>query len=128
MKNPIESYVEDNFLLPNGYLNMDIFLDIDVPFIVIVGPRGIGKTYGIYKEALRRKEEIFSVRRKEKQYNLMKEKKTSPLEDPYTDAGVEYSIANVSDGVSYAYINGEKEDVTVYFTYSSNLVDLRGFS
>lgn len=128
METNLEKYIEEHFLLESGYLNMDIFLDINVPFIVIVGPRGIGKTYGVYQRSLIRNETIFSVRRKEKQYKLMVEKETSPLQDPYIDAGIDYDIEKVADGVSCAYINNDRKNVTVFFTYAANLVDLRGFS
>lgn len=123
----IEEYVEENMLLENGYLNMSMFLKIPVPFVVIIGPRGTGKTFGAYQEALKAQLPMFSVRRKRKQYDLMSNEFTTPIDKPYKMENVAYHIEKVEDGLSAVFVEGNKRPF-VYLTYLGNIRDMRGFN
>lgn len=125
MMKDISDYVEKNFLLPNGYLNMKMFIDCEYTFIVVIGPRGTGKTFGVYSESIKNDMKLFSVRRKKKQYDLTANPLTTPIKKPLKHIGVDFRIETVEDGLSAVY-NNANDDFLMYITYTDNIRDMRG--
>lgn len=124
--NELEKYVEEHMLLDSGYLNMGMYIDLDIPYIVVISPRGTGKTFGIYQEGVKKNKQIFSVRRKEKQYKLTANPITTPLNKPLSKLGISFNIEKIEEGLSCAYDNSGKP--LVFMTYAGNLTDMRGFN
>ena len=48
-----------------GWVNIRGVLNTGLPFIFLVGGRGIGKTYGALQEALRQEEQFLLLRRRQ---------------------------------------------------------------
>lgn len=121
----ISEYIEKNFLLPNGYLNMKMFIDCEYTFIVVIGPRGTGKTFGVYSECVKNGMKMFSVRRKKKQYDLTANPLTTPIKKPLKHIGVDFRIETVEDGLSVVY-NNANDELLMHITYVDNIRDMRG--
>ena len=73
--------------LPGGWVNAALWYDDPAPFIVAVGGRGTGKTYGALLELLKRKERFLYMRRKQDQIDLAKQPAFNPFGPLNSDEG-----------------------------------------
>lgn len=72
----------------NGYLDIKSILATDIPYIFIVGGRGIGKTYGALKEAYENDIFFMYMRRTQSQVDLVNKKEFNPFRSYSEDTGV----------------------------------------
>ena len=63
----------------NGWINPSIILDNDYPFVLAIGGRGIGKSYGVMKELYERNIPYIYMRRTQSQLDAV----TIPALNPY---------------------------------------------
>lgn len=104
---------EKDLYLPSGYLDMEKIINIDVPFIFVIGSRGIGKTYGAIQALIKRKELFLLMRSTQIQADLIANDDFTPLKEPLADMGMEYKvipfikqskkIIDPNSGVTYCY-------------------------
>lgn len=113
----------------NGYLNMDYIYNIDVPFIFIVGGRGIGKTYGAIKYCIENKQKFILMRRTQTQADLIGIAEMSPLKAPCEDMGIVYKTIPMTKQCKAFYIDSENENEFLCYTIAlSTFANVRGFS
>lgn len=114
----------------DGYLDMKKIKEIDVPFIFVVGARGIGKTYGAITTQLEDKEKFMLLRRTQLQCDMITKPETSPLKSPLWDKGYDFKVTSISKQTSACYLmQGDKVHNTP-FCYTgalSTFSNLRGF-
>lgn len=67
------------FYTPDGWINAAAVLDDPATFVVCVGGRGIGKTFGILKEVLSRGMKFIYLRRTQAQIDTIKLKELNPF-------------------------------------------------
>lgn len=114
----------------DGYLDMRKIKEIDVPFIFVVGARGIGKTYGAIKTQLEDNEKFMLLRRTQLQCDMISKPDTSPLKSPLWDSGFDFKVSSVSKQTSACYIVEGDEVHNTPFCYTgalSTFSNLRGF-
>lgn len=102
-----------NLYEPNGYLNAKTILDLPYPFIFIVGGRGIGKTYGVLREYMRRGEKILLLRRTQQQADIVAKQDFSPYRPIMRDEDKLYTsrgITKLNSAVYYADEEGAIAD------------------
>lgn len=98
-----------NLYLENGFLDMDkIISDINVPFIFIVGARGIGKTYGAIQYVAKHDFRAVFMRRTQTQADLQLQPEMSAFNTPLNDLG--YTFDTVKLGKNSAAIYTRKLD------------------
>lgn len=114
--------------LKNGYLNFDYIYNIDVPFIFVVGGRGIGKTYGILKKALQDNIFFLLMRRTQAQVDLINKPEFNPYKTIANDLNIKITTKAISK-YNAAFIQdlGESERIIGYTAALSTLSNLRGF-
>lgn len=84
--------------LPSGYLNIPaIIRSVNVPFIYMIGGRGIGKTYGILEWLTESHINFLFLRRLQKQINLIVRPKFNPYKKLNEDHGWNIQAFPVSD-------------------------------
>lgn len=119
-----------NIYLENGYLNIKKIFDIDVPFIFILGARGIGKTYGVIKTAIENKKIFMLMRRTQTQCDLISKEQFSPLKSPLSDMGKDFKSVPIAKQCCAIYLKDGDEVENVPFAYTASLstfANLRGF-
>lgn len=70
---------ENRFYTPDGWINAAAVIDDPAPFCVCVGGRGIGKTFGILSEILKRDMKFVYMRRTQAQIDAIKVKELNPF-------------------------------------------------
>lgn len=116
--------------LPSGYLDMAKIIEIDVPFIFILGARGIGKTYGVIKAEVEKKEKFLLLRRTQTQCDLISKEQFSPFKSPLSDMGLDFKIVSLSRQTASAHIKNGEDLENCPFAYIASLStfsNLRGF-
>lgn len=58
--------------LKSGYVNAEKYFQDPAPFIMAIGGRGIGKTYGVLEQLLKRKEKFIYMRRTQSMIDTLK--------------------------------------------------------
>lgn len=93
----------------NGYADMHSIINIPVPFILCVGGRGTGKTYGAFVELLDNYQPFIYLRRTASQQELVQQPDFMPLNPVAADRGEIYTAAAVNKYIG-AYYHGETAD------------------
>lgn len=98
-----------DFYTPEGYLDFRKVRDLPVPFIVVVGGRGTGKTYGALKTGVEDKLLFALMRRKQVQLDIINKPHFSPIRPICRDTGWRITTAPIARGLS-GYYWYEEED------------------
>jgi len=110
-----------------GYLNFDYLVSkIDVPFVFMIGARGIGKTYGAIETALLHNLKSVFLRRTQTQADEIGVPTLSPVKPVATDHGVDYKVISISKSFK-GVVFGDDEEPLIYCGALSTLHNLRGF-
>ena len=118
----------------NGYLNFRTLRELPYPFIIAIGGRGTGKTYGALKTCV--EDHIFFgwLRRTQAQAELISRPEFSPIKPVCRDTGWKIRPASVAKGISayYHYEEDNGKAVTVGAPLGINLAlstvaNIRGF-
>lgn len=121
----------------NGYLNMPAFIESNIPFVFIVGARGIGKTYGALQYYYDNKEKYMYMRRTERQLETVLDPELQPYKELNADRGINIQAIKTGKATYQFYqvnTNEDGEDVPEYDTCYGNayalstFANLRGFS
>lgn len=113
----------------NGYLNFAKLSTINVPFVLIVGARGIGKTYGALRHEIESGEIFALMRRTQNQIDMVRRPEFSPFKPITEDTGIEVWLKPISKNNSAIYTGTEEApDLRGYTLALSTIANLRGFS
>lgn len=116
-----------DMFLDNGYLNMKEIMNIPVPFIFIVGARGIGKTYGAIKELVEQHQFFMLLRRTQMQADFISNPMFSPITAPLDDMGIDFDAQKLVKG-SKLFINTSNGEEICYSAALSTIGNLRGMA
>ena len=91
------------FYNSNGYLDFRAVRDLPVPFVIVVGGRGTGKTYGALRSSVEDDIRFAFMRRTQVQLDLINKPDFSPMKRPARDAGWQITTAPIARGISGYY-------------------------
>lgn len=128
--------VNPRLFLPSGYLNWEYIYNLPTPFVIIVGGRGTGKTYGCLEYLLSHNLEFMFSRRTQKQIDLISVPDYSPFEDLNRDHGWSYSPFPNGKGTQavYRYYVDDKGkrrpdgEPVAHLAALSTVANIRGFN
>lgn len=106
----------------DGYLNIEHLDRPEAPFVIVVGARGVGKTYGLLKYYYERGQKVMYLRRTDTQAQIASTVQLNPYKSVMDDAGVEYKIGKARPKT--VEVEGEVIAVICGLSTFSNL---RGF-
>lgn len=99
-----------NFYQEDGYLNFRALRDLPVPFIIAVGGRGTGKTFGALKTSIEDGQFFAFMRRKQVQLDIINKPEFSPIKPVCRLTGWKITTAPIARGLSgYYYYEVEDE-------------------
>lgn len=98
-----------SFYLEGGYLDFRAVRDLPVPFIIVVGGRGTGKTYGALEACIEDEQFFAFMRRSQTQLDLISKPQFSPVRRVCRDHGWQIIPAPIAKGIS-GYYYYEVED------------------
>lgn len=119
-----------NLYLENGYVNIPKIIDTNLPFIIIIGGRGTGKTYTALKTVRERGLNCLLLRRTQAQADMISRKAMSPWKSISLHEGFDYDVVPASKGLSETVEvdeNGTILKTLSYVTALSTIANLRGF-
>lgn len=108
-----------------GWLNWDYLCSQGATFVPVVGPRGVGKTYGLFKKLTTEKKKFIYLRRLKSQLDICAKDEGNPFKKINTDTGTNiYPFS--SDGV-ITFRHGDKAgDIAAVGVALSVVANLRG--
>lgn len=80
----------------SGYLNIDTIVRTGLPFIFIVGGRGIGKTFGALKYVVENNIKFILMRRTQSQVDLINKPEFSPFKSLNEELGIDIGSISLS--------------------------------
>lgn len=122
-----------NLYLPNGFLNVDELINAPEPFVFVHGGRGVGKTYGALKAALKHK--FIYTRRLQSELDVINKPEYMPFKALMADdPGLHIGINSISKYNAAFYNQAETEAGWVnagspigYTAALSTFANIRGF-
>ena len=105
-----------------GWVNIRGVLDTGLPFIFLVGGRGIGKTYGALQEALRQEDQFLILRRRQTQADII----SAPDMSPLAPIAPELEYKKISKYVT-AVTKPDENRPRAFIAALSTFYNLRGF-
>ena len=116
--------------LDNGYCNIGGILDLGMPFTIIIGGRGTGKTYTALKTCRDRGYSTLLMRRTQAQADIISKKAMSPWKSIANNDGFDFITTNASKGLYETQeIDAEGNPIKTlsYAVALSTISNLRGF-
>lgn len=107
--------------LPSGYLDIERIDQYNCAFNILVGGRGIGKTYGLLQYYLKRGERIIYMRRTAEQTRIAGTVAFSPYKKVCEDMGIEFDV--VKGAVKTVQVN---DNIVAYMLSLSTFSNTRG--
>lgn len=112
----------------SGYFNASTAFDCAEPFVFVIGGRGTGKTYGVIKEALTRKEKFVFLRRTQSQLDNIAKSEISPFAPVCRDIGIDFDVVSINKNMSaYVEFPDGKQEMRGLLCALSTISNLRGF-
>ena len=123
------------FYLPTGYVDFPAILALPVPFVIVIGGRGTGKTYGALKTCIEQGRKFALMRRTQRQLDIINKPEFSPLKPLSRDTGELFATRPLASGLAAFYCAELDEDgrevllgAPIGITLAlSTLSNLRGF-
>ena len=106
-----------------GYLDFEKIDRLPATFILLIGARGIGKTYGAIKHVVQAGKKFALMRRTKTQADMIRRPELSPFKPLESEIG-EVDIHAISKEISGAYVN---DQLIGYTLALSTIANLRGF-
>lgn len=95
--------------LDNGYLNFRVLRDLPQPFVIAIGGRGTGKTYGALESSIEDGVTFAFMRRTQTQLDIINRPEFSPVKPVCRARGWQITSAPIARGLT-AYYYYEVED------------------
>lgn len=116
-----------NLYLENGYLNMPTLIEMKIPFVFVIGGRGIGKTYGTLKYLIEHEAvKMLMLRRTQAQIDLVNIPTLSPLTAPANDLGFQFEARKIAKNYCGLY-TVEEGRLFAFTAAMSTFSNVRGF-
>lgn len=113
---------------PEGWVNAARLTQSPAPFVIAVGGRGIGKTYGVLDQLLQIGEPFLYLRRTQVQIDACKVPELSPFNAVCRDRGVVVSTCTISKYVAgFQRVEGEEQHLIALGIALSTFANVRGF-
>lgn len=123
-----------NLYLDNGYLNFRVLRDMKQPFIIAVGGRGTGKTFGALQTSVEDKIKFAFMRRSQVQLDIINKPEFSPMKPVCRKMGWNITTASIARGLTgYYFFEVEDERPKLlggpigYNIALSTVANIRGF-
>lgn len=114
--------------LNDGWINASVLVNCPAPFVVAVGGRGIGKTYGVMRELLHRQQPFIYLRRTQVQIDACKVQELSPFAAICRDENRHIESRTISKYVAgFVEVCGELETLRAIGLALSTFANVRGF-
>ena len=114
----------------NGYANMPAIIESETPFVLCIGGRGTGKTYGSIKYLLENRIPFVYLRRTSAQMELVSKAEFSPIVKIGADIGMALVCAALSKYASGVYTlddDGKPAEAVAYNMALSTIASCRSF-
>lgn len=114
----------------NGYANMPAIIESETPFVLCIGGRGTGKTYGAIKYLLENDILFLYLRRTSAQMELVSKDDFSPIVKIGSDLGlalVSVPLSKYASGVYRLNSEGEPDQPAAYNMALSTIANARSF-
>lgn len=116
-----------NLFLDSGYLDIDSIVKAGYPFTIIVGARGVGKTYGVLTWSVDHRKKIILMRRTQSIIDLLKTEEFSPYKSINEDQGREIRLKSINKYSSGIYDDQNGGELLGYTAALSTFTNIRGF-
>lgn len=117
-----------NVYQDDGYLDVEKILSVDVPFIFIIGGRGIGKTYGFLKHMILTCVMFLLMRRSQTQTDLINNPEFSPFKPLNRDLDWKIETKTIAKNLGGIYDRIEEGGTPLGYTCAlSTVKNVRGF-
>lgn len=111
---------------PQGYLDFNYIDSKNAVYNVVIGGRGIGKTYGCLQHMISCRRCFLFLRRTKSQIDIISNPIFNPLKPVFADAGMEYEIKHIKNTQTTAvYVNDEMICINAAL---STFANMRGWS
>lgn len=110
----------------NGWVNWNYLCGLSRSFLMVVGARGTGKTYGLMKWLLENKKPFIYLRRLQSQMDICKTEAGNPFRKINTDLGMDIAPRKRSKMAEFRTEDGEGDLVAVGVALST-VATVRGF-
>ena len=114
--------------LDSGWVNAERLTASNAPFVIAVGGRGIGKTYGVIKDLLIKNEKFIYLRRTQTQIEACKIDALSPFKPICDDLGIIVKSKPISKYVAGFFKVNDKEELFSVGVSLTAFASIRGFS
>ena len=108
----------------NGWINWDYISKLPSTFIMIIGPRGTGKTYGLFKHLIENHKPFIYLRRLQAQLDISKTPAGNPFNKLNSDIGMDIKPKKRSKLCEFETADG---DPVAVGTALSTISTVRGF-
>lgn len=116
--------------LPNGYLDFDRIRAYNCPFTMIIGGRGIGKTFGALDNCIENDDLFMFLRRTQTQADVISNPAFSPIIPVMTYRGIFGEVETVTKNIGAIYTRDADEAPKILRGYTaalSTFSSVRGF-
>lgn len=113
--------------LPNGYLDFSWITRQGATFNILIGGRGIGKTYGCLQYVSGTLRPFLLLRRTQSQTDIIGNVDFHPLKKIYSDAGTTFEIEKIRKTNATKCID-EDDNIICYNMALSTFANVRGYS
>ena len=113
--------------LPSGYLDFNFINRQNATFNILIGGRGIGKTYGCLSYVSGTMRPFLLLRRTQSQTDIIGNVDFHPLKKIYADAGATFTIEKIRKTNATKCID-EEDSIICYNMALSTFANVRGYS
>lgn len=109
-----------------GWVNWDYICGLDRAFIMVVGARGTGKTYGLLKKLIEEEQPFIYCRRLQSQLDISRSEAGNPFRKLNKDCGFDVAPAKTGKMAEFRNSGGEG-DIVALGVALSTVATVRGF-
>lgn len=127
----IAQELRERIFLPNGYINFAAIReaamkDGSFPFVMLVGGRGIGKTYNVLDNIVENGDKFIYLRRSNVPLELAKQEKYNPFKKLNHNKGLEIHVDSNGGSFDFVRTTEDGDDVVGYGMALSTAKNVRG--
>lgn len=112
----------------NGWLNFKYILGFDATFVIMVGARQVGKTYGCLKYCIEQNRTPLLLRRTQEEVDIISKEANDPFRSLNNDLGTDYHIVKEGKISSINTVVGYDEKGRPIYEWHGMCTSLKGIS